>query len=35
MDSKVDLSLLAPLTTYNLVKTELKNLRKGKSTYII
>ena len=35
MDSEVDLSLLAPLTAYNSVKTELKNLRRGKSTYTI
>ena len=35
MDSEVDLSLLAPLTAYDLVKTRLKNLRRGKSTHII
>ena len=35
MDSEVDSSLLIPLTTYNSIKTELKNLRKGKSAYMI
>ena len=35
MDSKVDLSLLAPLTTCDSIKTRLKNLRRGRSAYMI
>ena len=35
MDSEVNSSLLAPLTAYDSVKTKLKNLRRGKSAYMI
>ena len=35
MDSEVNLSFFTPLTTYNLVKIGLKNLKRGKSTYTI
>ena len=34
MDSKVNLSLLIPLTINNLVETKLKNLKNGRSAYI-
>ena len=34
MDSKVNLSLLIPLTINNLVETKLKNLTNGRSAYI-
>ena len=35
IDSKVNLSLFTPLTTYNLVKTKFKKLRRGRSAYTI
>ena len=35
MDSKVDLSLLAPLTTQDSIETGLKKLKRGRSAYTI